>query len=110
MESLLLGAEPLQRSQRLAIGTFAAQHRLPVAVVGGARFLDAGGLFAYGPGSSQYAALTARYVDRILRGAHPAQLPVEQPAQFDLAVNATVAKALAIDIPPSLLARAEIVR
>ena len=110
VESLLLGAEALQRSQRFAIGKFASEHRLPMAVVGGTRFLDAGGLIAYGPGSAQYAALTARYIDRILRGADPATLPVEQPTGFDLAVNVTVAKALGLDIPASLLARAEVLR
>ncbi len=106
-ESLLLGPEPLVRLQRQAVGRFAADQRLPLAMVGSTRYLDAGGLLTYGPSFDQYSALTARYVDRILRGASPAQLPIEQPTKFELGVNLKNAKALGLTLPQSILVRAD---
>jgi putative tryptophan/tyrosine transport system substrate-binding protein len=75
--------------------------------VGPARFLDAGGLLTYGAPFNQFAALTARYIDQVLRGANPAKLPIEQPAKFELGVNLKSAKALGLTIPQSLLLRAD---
>jgi putative tryptophan/tyrosine transport system substrate-binding protein len=106
-ESLLLPPEPLIRSQRAAIGRFAAEHRLPLAIVGAARFLDAGGLLTYGASFDQYPALTARYVDKILRGANPAKLAIAQPTKFDLGISLASAKALGLEVSASLLARAD---
>jgi len=106
-ESILLPPEPLIRSKRDAIGDFAQRHGLPLVVVGGSRVLPAGGLIAYAATSVQYAQLTARYVDRILKGAKPGGLPVEQPTKFELIINLKTAKALDLTIPQALLLRAD---
>ncbi|MFO1316536.1 MAG: ABC transporter substrate-binding protein [Burkholderiales bacterium] len=106
-EAVLLIPEPLLRTHREAIADMALRHRLPLAIVGGARYLPANGLLSYGPTTAQYARITARYVDAILRGANPAVLPVEQPANFELGISAKTAKALGIVIPQSLLLRAD---
>jgi putative ABC transport system substrate-binding protein len=70
-------------------------------------FLEAGGFMAYGANNSDLFRRAADYVDKILRGAKPADLPVEQPTRFDLAINLITAKALSLDIPPTLLALAD---
>ena len=110
-ESLLLPPEALLRSHRSAVGRFAAEQRLPMAVVGDPRFLDAGGIISYGPSVDEFPSLAARYIDRILRGANPAKLAIEQPAQFALGISLASAKALGLDVPASMLARAtEVIR
>jgi putative ABC transport system substrate-binding protein len=106
-ESILLPPEPLIRSNRGAIADFAQSHGLPLAVTGSSRYLPASGLISYGPTTTQYAQITARYVDRILRGAKPGDLPVEQPLRFELAINLKTAKALGLTIPQTLLQRAD---
>jgi len=106
-ESLLLSPDPLVLSQRGALGRFAADQRLPLAIVGPARFLDAGGLLTYGAPFNQFTAATARYIDQVLRGANPARLPIEQPTKFELGVNLKTATALGLTIPQSLLLRAD---
>ena len=105
-DALLLGPEALLRSQRFAIGKFAVEHGLPFAVIGGKRYLDARPLLTYGPAFDQYPSLAASYVDRILRGASPAKLPVEQPTRFELGINPDVARTLGLSIPASLQAQA----
>ena len=85
---------------------FAAKHRLP-AIYGGQEFVNAGGLIAYGVSYPHLYYLAARYVDKILKGAKPADLPVEQPTKFELAINLKTAKALGLTIPQSLLLRAD---
>lgn len=106
-EAVLLIPEPLLRTHREALADTALRQHLPLAIVGGGQYLPASGLLSYGPTTIQYARMTARYVDSILRGADPAVLPIEQPAKFELAVNVKTAKALGIVLPQSLLLQAD---
>jgi putative ABC transport system substrate-binding protein len=69
--------------------------------------VEAGGLISYGTSNAKRFARAAEYVDKILRGSKPSDLPVEQPTQFDLTINLTTAKALGLDVPPMLLARTD---
>jgi putative ABC transport system substrate-binding protein len=82
----------------------AAKHRLP-AVYALREFVDAGGLMAYGPNIADSYRRAATYVDKILKGAKPGDLPVEQPTKFELVINLKTAKALGLAIPQSLLGR-----
>ena len=106
-ESVLLAPEPLLRTHRAALADAALKQRLPLAIVGDPAYLPPNGLLSFGPTRLQYARITARYVDAILRGANPSGLPVEQPAKFDLAISVRTAKALGIAIPQDLLLRAD---
>ncbi len=93
-------------ANRQRIAEFATQSRLPL--IGWAReFTEAGGLMSYGADLRSLFRRAAYYVDRILKGAKPAELPVEQPTKFVLAVNMKTAKALGLTIPQSLLLRAD---
>ena len=106
-ESILLPPEPLIRSNNDAIAGFAQTHGLPLVVVGSSRYLPAGGLISYGPTTTQYAQLVASYVDRILKGANPGDLPIEQPSRFELSINLKTAKTLGLTIPQTLQLRAD---
>ena len=85
---------------------FAARRRLP-AMYGWRDFAERGGLMSYGPSLADLFRRTATYVDKILKGARPADLPIEQPTKFELVVNLKTAKALGLTIPQSLLVRAD---
>jgi len=88
------------------IVSLAMHHRLPIASEF-REFAEAGGLCSYGPSLTDLARRTATYVDRILKGAKPANLPVEEPTRFELIINKKTAKALGLTIPQSVLLRAD---
>jgi len=103
---LIVTASPFGAAHPSLIVEIAARHRLP-AVYPFRYFVEAGGLISYGPdGTSQFRPAAA-YVDRILKGAKPADLPVQAPIQYELLVNLKTAKALGLTVPPTLLARAD---
>ena len=103
---LIIGVGTNATIQRAMIVAMAARHKLP-AVYPYRFFVDAGGLMSYGPSLIDLYRRTAGYVDRILKGEKPADLPVQAPTKYELAVNLKTAKALGLDIPPTLLARAD---
>jgi putative ABC transport system substrate-binding protein len=103
---LIVTASSLAIVHRELIITLAARHRLP-AVYPFRYFISSGGLISYGPDSVDPFRRAAGYVDRILKGEKPADLPVQAPTKYDLVVNLKTAKALGLEIPPSVLARAD---
>jgi putative ABC transport system substrate-binding protein len=105
-EGVLTTAESIFVVQRDRVVHLAAQHKLP-GMYPYRLMVDAGGLMAYDSYTSDLQRRAAVYVDRILKGAKPADLPVEQPTKFELVINLKTAKALGLTIPPSLLARAD---
>ena len=105
-QALYAIGDPLVNAQRLRISAFALATRLPT-MFPQRQYLEVGGLMSYGPNYLDLNRRSADYVDKILRGAAPADLPVEQPTKFDFAINLITAKALGLAIPPSLLVRAD---
>ena len=104
--AVVVTTDPVLSSHRERIMELAARHRLP-AMYEWREIVEQGGLLAYGPSLAEINTRTAAYVDRILKGARPADLPVERPTRLELAVNLKTAAALGITIPPAVLARAE---
>jgi ABC-type uncharacterized transport system substrate-binding protein len=105
-EGVLVINDPMLVALRTRLAELTLNHRLP-AVFEEARFAEAGGLIAYGPHYPAIFRRAASYVDRILRGASPADLPVEQPTEFRLIINVKTARAMGLALPPALLARAD---
>ena len=105
-DALIVVHDILTVSQRARIAQAALKHGLPT-ICGSSPFVDAGGLLAYAPNLPSLFKRAAVFVDRILRGAKPADIPIEQPTKFELRVNLRTAKALGLTIPPSLLLRAD---
>ena len=105
-QALIVQVTPFSADNAKRIVELAAQHRLP-AMYDVRSFVDAGGLVSYGPSLPEMFHRAAFYVDRILKGAKPADLPIEQPTKFDLVINMKAAKALALVIPPAILGRAD---
>ena len=105
-DALLILADPLTTSQRRRIVEFAAEEKLP-AMYEVSQFVDAGGLMSYGPNTDKVVSRAAIYVDKILKGAKPGDLPIEQPDRFELVINLKTAKALGITIPQSILLQAD---
>jgi putative tryptophan/tyrosine transport system substrate-binding protein len=106
VEAVYLASEGLTDANRLRINILALGARLPT-MWPQQEPVEAGGLMSYGPSFTDQFRRAGDFVDKILRGAKPADLPVEQPVKFDLVVNLVVAKALGLDVPPTLLARAD---
>jgi putative ABC transport system substrate-binding protein len=105
-DALIVLTDTMLLNHRTRIIDHAGQRRLP-AVFGVIQFVEAGGLLAYGPSFGDGYRRAASYVDRILKGAKPADLPIEQPRKFELVINLKTAKALGLTIPRSLLQRAD---
>ena len=105
-DALLVFPDFVTMGRRRQIAEFALKHRLP-SVFGWREYVEAGGLMAYGPNRQETAKRLAVYVDKILKGAKAADLPVEQPTKFELIINLKTAKALGLTIPQSILLRAD---
>jgi putative ABC transport system substrate-binding protein len=103
-EALALAASNMLRAHRARIVELAARHRLP-ATFSERSYVEAGGLMSYGPDEKAIFRQLATYVDKILKGVKPGDLPIEQPTKFELVINLKTVKALGLTIPPSVLAR-----
>jgi putative tryptophan/tyrosine transport system substrate-binding protein len=105
-DAVLILSGPLLNPHRTEIAQLAVKYRLPV-IHTGREYVEAGGLIAYGVSTDDLARRAATYVDKILKGAKPADLPVEQPTKFELVINLKAAKQIGLPIPPNVLARAD---
>ena len=105
-QALYVAGDPLVLANRVRINTLSLVAQLP-AIYNSREYVEAGGLMSYGVNWPDLFRRTAEYVDKILRGAKPADLPVEQPSKFDLVINLTTAKALGLTIPEAFLLRAD---
>jgi putative tryptophan/tyrosine transport system substrate-binding protein len=105
-QALYVASDPVLSTNRVRVVTLALSARVP-SIYGFREYVDAGGLMSYGANFPDQFRRAADHVDKILRGAKPSDIPVEQPTKFDFVINLTTAKALGIDVPPMLLARAD---
>ena len=105
-DALYILSEPLFRTNRSRIGALALDMRLPT-IFSAREYVEAGGLISYGANFTDLFRRAGDYVDKILRGANAGDLPVQQPTKFDLIVNLKTAKALGLELSPTLLARAD---
>jgi putative tryptophan/tyrosine transport system substrate-binding protein len=106
VDALYVETDALMSTHRIRINTLALAARLPT-MHGGRAYVEAGGLMSYGPNYTDLFRRAADLVDKVLRGQKPSDIPVEQPTNFDLIINLTTAKALGLEVPPTLLARAD---
>jgi putative ABC transport system substrate-binding protein len=106
IEALIVVSSRLMTRERTRILDFAGRHRLPMAT-GWGDWAERGALLTYGPNIDEIVRRSAQHVDRVLRGARPAELPMEQPTRFELVVNLKVAQSFGLTAPPSLLARTD---
>ena len=97
---------PLTLMQRAPLAELALKHRLPT-MFGARENVEAGGLMSYGADRDDLVRRAALYIDKILKGAKPADLPVQAPTKYELVINMKTAKALGLEVPPTLLARAD---
>jgi putative ABC transport system substrate-binding protein len=105
-EALIVLGGAVLGGERTRILEFVVKRQLP-AIYSGPSFSNAGGLMSYGAGIGNLSRRAATYVDKILKGAKPADLPVEQPTKFELVINLKAAKQIGLTIPPNVLARAD---
>jgi ABC-type uncharacterized transport system substrate-binding protein len=105
-EAVLVLVGAVLNSHRIQVADLAAKNRLP-AVYGQPQYVEDGGLLSYAPNFTDLFRRAAAYVDKILKGAKPAELPVEQPTKFELVINLRAAKQIGLTIPPNVLARAD---
>ena len=105
-DAIYIASDPMLHVHRVRIIVLTLAARLP-AMVGVREYVEAGGMLSYGPNFASLNRRAAEMVDRILRGAKPADIPVEQPTKFDFVINLTTAKVLGLKVPESLLARAD---
>ena len=105
-QALAIFSDVLTVAHEKRLADLTLENRLP-AVFGFREFADMGGLISYGSSASEMWRRAASYVDKILRGNSPSDLPIEQPTRFELVINLKTAKALGLEIPPSLLATAD---
>jgi putative ABC transport system substrate-binding protein len=104
-DAVLVLSSPVTASYRKEMADLAVKSRLPV--ISGTEYVEVGGLMSYGVNQFDLDHRAATYVDKILKGAKPADLPVEQPTKFELVINLTAAKQIGLTIPPNVLARAD---
>jgi putative ABC transport system substrate-binding protein len=106
VEALYVPANPLANTNRVRINDLALEARMPT-VHGFRQYVESGGLMSYGPSTTDLFRRASDYVDKILRGGKPADMPVEQPTKFDLIINLKTAKSLGLMMPAVLLGRAD---
>ncbi len=105
-EAVIVVQTPLMYTERSKIADLAIKHRLP-SVWGASEYVVVGGLISYAPSYPELFRRAAGYVQKILKGANPGDMPIEQPTTFELVINAKTARALGVTMPPSMLARAD---
>ena len=105
-DGLIVLSDTFATFHRARLVELAAKHQLPT-IYGHSQYIEAGGLLSYGPSLTDTYRHAASYVDKILKGAKPADLPVEQPTKYELVINLKTARALFLDVPPTLIARAD---